>query len=185
MKLKNYLPFLLFAGAALAGCKKFTQLANIDRNIPYSYQLEVPEIPGGIFIPPGGFKYSLSTYGFATNSDEYVNEAGSREDLIVHVKLSDLLLRMQQPDTATFDFVDTIRMYISADGIPEQLAAYKYGITDGVDSVALDVVDADLKEYFKKDSMYLRLEGHFLDLPPKNAKMDVNTVFSLRANPLN
>lgn len=182
---KIVLAALAVSAIAYAGCSKFRSLANIQRDIPYSYQTDSIAIDSSVSIPPQGISISLPKFGIATNADAELSQAGSSEELIIHVKPSSLNLELLNPPTANFNFVDTVRLYLSAGGQPEILAAYKYGIPKNVKMIDLDVEDVNIKDYFKQDSMFFRIEGHFTDLPADDAQLKINTVFNVLANPLN
>lgn len=168
------------------GCKKLKKLANINLNFPYSNIVDVPGIPGGLPVaPPGGITADLPRYAVATNSQLYIKESGTSTDKIIHVKLKELKGEILQPSTQSFDYVDTLRIYLSAEGLPEQLVAYKYGIEKEQKVLNLQLTDLNLKNYFIKDTMYFRVSGHFIDVPDAATKMKVSSVFNMLANPLN
>ena len=91
---------------------------------------------------------------------------------------------MKEPSGSNFDFMDTIRVYVSAQGLEEKLAAKKYGIPKGQQTLELDCEDVNLKEYFIKDTMYIRFGGHFTGVPDSNAKIELTPTFNMLANPL-
>lgn len=168
------------------GCKKLKKLANIKLNFPYSNTIDVPGIPGGLLVaPPGGITADLPAFPVATNSQKYVTESGTNAEKIIHVKLTELKGEILAPSTQDFNYVDTLRVYLSAKGLPEQLAAYKYGIEKGQRTLNLQLSDINLKNYFLKDTMYFRVSGHFINVPDSATKMKVSSVFNMLANPLN
>lgn len=177
---------LLLAGATIVGCNKLKKLAEINVNFPYSNTVDLPGVPGGTqVIPPGGISADMPTYATATNSKVYVNQYGTAPDKVISVKLTQLKAEIVQPSSQTFDYIDTIRVYMSATGLPEQLAAYKYGIAKGQTTLNLDCADVNLKEYYLKDTMYFRVNGHFVGIPDSATKIKLSSTFNMRANPLN
>ncbi len=122
--------------------------------------------------------------GIPTNSAQYMKDYKTSGELINFVKLTKLTANIQEPQNGNFDFVDTIQVFLKADGLEEKLVAYKYGIPKGQSSVDLDRADVDLKQYFLKDTMFLRFGGHFVGVPAAASKVELNTTFNLDANPL-
>jgi hypothetical protein len=172
---------------AFASCDKVKQLANINQNLTYTETISIPELPGGIdTLPPGGVAAYFPGQGIPTNSQDYLNQFGTTAALITHVKMTKLAAVITQPSGANFDFIDTINVYLSANGLDEKLVAYKHGISKGLTSIDLDCPsDINLKEYFLKDTMYLRFGGHFVGVPKSDSKIDLTSTFNLLANPLN
>ncbi len=172
---------------AFASCDKVKNLANINQNLTYTESIDIPSLPGNIdTLPPGGVTAYFPGQGIPTNSQAYLNQFNTKPSLITHVKLTKLQAVMQQPQGGNFDFIDSISVYLSAQGLDEKLVAYKYGIPKGTTTLDLECQpDLNIKEYFLKDTMYLRFGGHFVSVPAANSKIDLTSVFNLLANPLN
>lgn len=170
---------------AVAGCDKVKDLAEINQDIPYHEEVEVPFGLGGGQPLPTGIPVSLPSYAFATNYQSYLNQYNTSSDKVIHAKLKSLSMRITTPPSQNFDFLDTVRVYVSANGLPEKLAAYKYPVPKSVQLVDMDIVDQNLKEYFLRDSMYVKITGYANALPAGGTKMDLAVKFNLKANPLN
>ena len=167
------------------GCRKLKSLANININIPYSTQVTVPAYGGeGVPIPFGGYSATIGPVALTTNSSQYMAQYHTDADNILHVKLKSLSLSVLNPASESIDFIDTVRIYISAPGQPELLAAYRYGRATGQDSVALVCNDYNLKNYFLSDVMYIKLNGHFNRVPASGTTLGIYSVFNMLANPL-
>jgi hypothetical protein len=182
---KAYL--LAVAVFAFVGCEKIKELADININLDYKETVDIPALPGGIdTIPPGtGVSAYFPGKGFATNSQQYLNQNKTNAELVKHVKLTKLSAVMQQPTSANFDFIDTLRIYMYSKDLEEKLVAYKYGVPKGQTSLEMDLVqDLNMKDYFLKDSMFVRFGGHFVGIPDSNSKVELSTTFNLLANPL-
>ncbi|WP_276134173.1 hypothetical protein [Polluticoccus soli] len=185
--MKKYYLVLALAASGLMSCEKLEHLGDISRDFTYTETVEMPEVPGLPDIdtlPEGGFTGYAPTMAMATNSKQYVGESGSTPDLVKHAKMTKLLASILQPTGANFDFMDTVRMFVSAEGLEEKLIAYKYGIPKGTQQLDLDVDSVNLKQYFLKDSMYIRFGGHFIGVPDSNTKVELKTTFNMLANPL-
>ncbi len=171
---------------SFTSCDKLKHLTDINKDIEYKETVDLPGIPGGdTVVPAGGLAADLPAYSIATNSKQYLAEYNTDAKLVTHVKLKSLTATLLQPSSQNFNFLDTLRLYVSATGQPEKLAAYKYGIAKGQNTIEMDVVDFNLKEYFLQDSMYFRINGHFNGIPDSTSKIELKSVFNLLANPLN
>ena len=166
-------------------CRKIRDLANININIPYSTQVTIPAVyEDGVPIPFGGVNASIGPVAIATNSKQYIQEYNTSPDKILHVKLKQLSLKLLSPEGETLDFFDTVRVYISAEGQPEFLAAYYFGRPNGQDSIAMVCSDMNLKSYFLADVMYFKLNARFNRVPEPGTTLGIYSVFNMLANPL-
>lgn len=171
-----------------AGCKKVKDLANISVNIPYTQHVSIPNNTGydyGFPLPGGGLDIALPVVPVPTNSKAYLDQYHTNSDKLIKVDLNSLSLELTAPATQNFDFLDTVRLYISAPGQPEALVAYKYGVDKGMKALTLTAnSDVNLKNYFLADTMYFRTGMHINAVPAPGAEMDIKSVFNLVANPL-
>jgi hypothetical protein len=187
--MKKYYLILALAAAGITSCDKLKTLGDISRDFTYTEKVDMPSVPGlpaGVdSLPAGGYTGYLPSRAVATNSKQHIGESGSTPDLVKHVKLTKFAAAIYQPAGANFDFTDTVRMYISAQGLEEKLAAYKYGVPKGTQNLELDVTpDVNLKDYFVKDSIYIRFGGHFVGTPDSATKLELTTTLNMLANPL-
>ena len=175
---------LVLAALALVvffGCKKAEDLATIDQDI--TYQEDVP-IPYGSSVPIPVNMGTSVPYAFATDYQTYLNTYHTSADKVISTKMKKLSMRITSPSNQNFDFLDTVKLYVNAPGLPEVLAAYKAPVPKGTQLVDLDVVDVELKPYFLQDSMHVRLYGFVNTLPQANTTVNLSTTFKLIANPL-
>ena len=166
-------------------CKKVKSLANIGADLPYPQTVTIPAYSeDGFPVPEGGTSLPFPAIPVATNSREYIAQYNTSADKVVSVSLKSLNMHMTKPEGENFDFVDTIQLYISAPPMPEVLMAYDYTIAKGTNDVSLTTTNVNLKEYFLKDTMYIRPYMH-ITKAPKATEIDIKSIFRLVANPLN
>ncbi len=186
--MKKLLTYALVFLAASSGCKKVESLANISVNIPYSQQVEVPRVDGydyGTPIPFGGVNLPFPAIPVVTNAKDYLVQYHTNANKVVSVSLKSLTLDIVSPASENFDFLDNVQLYLSAPGLPEQLLAYQNAIPKGATTVAVTTAgDFNLKEYFLKDTMYIRASMHINAVPHPGTQMKISSVFNLVANPL-
>ena len=179
---------VLLAIAILNGCKKVKDLATISVNIPYTQHVSIPNNSGyayGFPLPGGGVDISIPLVAVPTNSKAYLDQYHTNGDKVIKVGLNGLTLQPTAPQNENFDFLDTVRLYISVPGHQEQLAAYKYSVEKGMQVIALTTnPDVNLKDYFLEETMNFRVGMHINAVPDPRAEMDIKLVFNLVANPL-
>lgn len=141
----SIIALLLFFGQ----CKEIDKLTQFD--LDYTSEVTIPA-NAGINIP-----IDILTPDIETNTEDEFAVNDTRKDLVEEITLKEAKLRILSPDGQNFDFLKTIRIYIRAEGLDEQLIAWKENIADGSGSeLALNTSDEDLKVYIKKESFKLR-----------------------------
>jgi hypothetical protein len=182
---KAYLFLAAFALFA-ASCDKIANLTDIEKDLSFNEIVDVPGKPVDVdtVLPGIPVIADLPKMAFATNSKDFLESNGSvaTSEYVHHVKLTKFTASIDMPQNGNFDWTDSIYVYISASGLNEVLAASKT-ISKGQNSVDLNCKDIDLKEYFLKDSMYVRFGGRFVDLP-QEGKIRIQPTFNIKANPL-
>lgn len=179
----------LFWVAALVtmimACNNLKRLVNINFNIPYNQQINVPPIAPDVF-PQGGMSITLPAFAIATNSQHYIDSFHTSSDKILRVNLSTLsMTQTGSADVNNFNFLDSISVYVYGQTMPRQLIAYKYDIPKGLNSLSLDTVsNTNLKQYFLLDTMYIQIAAHYNTAPIGNTVLDIHSIFHLLANPL-
>ena len=158
----------------VAGCTKSNSLTNFDMDFTSTVT-----IPASSTI---GLPISLDTPPVESNSESEFESNNTRKDLIESIKLEVLTLTITSPSTGNFDFLKSISIYISADGLSEKLVASKTDIQDGVGkSIALVVQDQELEEFIKKDSFSLRVSTETDKTINKDHDVDIYTKFAVDA----
>ena len=181
------LPIALLIGSLFA-CNGIKNAANINVDIPYTTQVNVPDVPGyttGVALPAGGVDLPSVTVGFATNSQTYMSQYGTAANMVVSVTVKSMSIQIQSPAGQNFDFLDNIQIYMSAKGQPEVLAVSENSIPKG--STILNLTpnpELNLKNYFVQDTIYMRIAGHINAVPVAGEQLNINSVFHLVANPL-
>ncbi|OSZ78524.1 hypothetical protein CAP35_09820 [Chitinophagaceae bacterium IBVUCB1] len=178
---------LLAAFVLIASCKKIKEVAQqatiITKNVEYNEEIAIPDNPG-IPLPVGGVKVGLPAFGSPTYIGDFLKENNTTTDRLISAKPSRLGIKLLTPPTSNLDYVDSLWIYISAKGLPETLAAYKYPIPKGTKEIDGSVVDKDFKEYFVKDTLYYRVEGHFTKYPDSSTTLQLYGTFKVQASPI-
>lgn len=102
-------------------------------------------------------------------------------DLLDELKLKSAKVTLED-STMNFDNVETVQLWLSADGQPEVLIASKNPVPDGSNSVSLDVNSTEnLANYIKANSFTYRVKGsNSGPLSPMTIK--ANVVWTIKAS---
>ncbi|WP_027065887.1 hypothetical protein [Maribacter sp. Hel_I_7] len=170
---KKYISFICLLVLFIA-CDKIDELTKFD--MEYSQRATIPSSTG-INLP-----FDVFTPEMETNSESTFAVNDTRKDLIEEIKLTDLELVMISPEEADFSFLNSIEVYISADGLEEILIANLDEVPEDAGNViTLDTSDTDLKEYIKKDEFSLRLNTVTDELMSTDHELEVNSTFFVDA----
>lgn len=177
---------VLAVALLLASCEKLKDLVDINFSVPHTETVTVDGLPDDPVVPPVvGLRASIPPIAVATMSEENIKKNNTSSKLVTEVKLGQLKLDIQQPGSQTFDIADSLWLYMSADGLPEILAAHYFDIPKGIRSLDMNTSDENLKDYFLKDTVYIKMEGRFYQAPDSGSIFSISTRFDVLANPLN
>jgi len=130
-------------------CKEIDQLTHFA--IEYTDEITI-ESTFFVDIP-----FDVWTPNIPTNSDEVFSNNNTNTDLVEEINLTEMSMTVTSPDTQTFDFLSSIEIYISAEGVDEiKIAWYDDIPQTGLKSISLETSEEDLKEFIKKDEYKLR-----------------------------
>ena len=159
---------------ALSGCKAIDNLTQFEMD--YDQTVVIPaNIP--IDLP-----YNVLTPDIETDSETSFSINNTRKDLIEKIYLTELSLTITSPSSADFSFLESIEIYISADGLQEVKVAYKDPVPANDGTVLnMDLIDIDIKDYIKKDSFTLKLKTVTDELLSSDHQINVHSVFFIDA----
>lgn len=181
--------FAAILSVSLFSCEKTTNLADINVDLNYNQTVTIPSVPGynfGVPLPSGGVDLSFPAVPFATQSQTYVTEYNTSVEKIKKIDLKKMDMLVKSPDSLNFDFLDRVDIYVSSKTLPEVLVGYAENIPKGSKSLNLfTITSVNLKDYFVKDTMYMRMQAHINAVPPPGGVLETKTVFHMLANPLN
>lgn len=127
---------------------------------------------------------NLLSPNITTNSNSSFESNRTTPALIREIKLSRLDINIMTPNQTTFDFLRTLRVYMSAPDMPEVELASAVDIpSDGRRSLELTVdKDTNFKEYLVKDRISLRVQATTRQLVTSDTKLEVLPAFEVRAS---
>lgn len=170
--MRNIILFLTIL-FTISSCDKVDELTKFD--LEYKSKVVVPGATG-INLP-----FDMLTPEMETNSESQFEVNDTRKDLIEEIKLTKLQLVITAPTNADFNFLKTIEVYISAEGLEEIKIAEEEVAENMGSTLDVDVLDIDLKEYIKKDEFNLRLNTVTDKVINENHEIDVYSTFFVDA----
>jgi hypothetical protein len=115
------------------------------------------------------------------DTQEFQNE-GVSKDQVDSVRLVSLRLTISDPPDDQFDFLDSIRFFVEAEGLPRVQIAELDPVPDGLGEIEIDVDSSvELQPYVVAPSMTLttEVEGQ---RPANETTVDADAEFSVDAN---
>lgn len=178
----NYLTLIFTAIVFLttlgySGCKALKKLTQF--NIDYNQSITIPStiginLPFNIFTPP-----------IPTNSTSEFELHNTRANLVERIELRKLHLKLTSPTYSDFSFLNSVKVFISADGLPETQVAWKENIPNSVGKeLDLETTNADLKEFLKKEKISLRVSTVTDKLIASEHHVDLTATFFVDARVL-
>ena len=131
------------------GCSQIDKLTQFS--LDYDETFVIPSVIG-LNLP-----FNILTPSIKTNSTEIFEINDTRKNLVEEIQLEKLILNIIDPSDADFSFLESIEIYISAEGLEEVLVAWRYDIEDSVgSSLVLETSGDDLAPYIILDEFSLK-----------------------------
>lgn len=171
-----HLPWALALTALVLGT--CSSLDNVE--VPVTAEATIPrrsvldELLGNLaFAGFDGFDIS--------QSQQFENQGYSREQ-VDSVHMLEMTLTIRSPAGANFDFLDSIRFYARADGLPPVLVAELDPVPDGASQLTL-VVDSsiELQPYVIAPEMTLTTEAGGVR-PAEETRVEAEAIFDVDVN---
>ncbi len=162
--------FLLLTLIFSQSCKELDKLTQFT--ISTDSEATIPATLG-INIP-----IDIWTPDIPTNSESEFESNNTAKNLVEHITLKSLSIEITSPESATFDFLKNIEIYISAEGLDEKKIAWMEDIPKtGLRKIDLETSSDDLQEYIKKDTYKLRTKTVTRELISQDTDIKIHSVF--------
>jgi hypothetical protein len=126
--------------------------------------------------------FDAGTPEVTSNSESTFESNNTNKDLIESIKLTDMELDITAPETGDFDFLNSIKIYISAEDEEEVIIAWLDEVPETSENVLnLETSSEDLKNYIKSDTYTLRVETVTDELITEDHNIDINSTFFVDA----
>lgn len=134
----------------LSSCKKLAEKTQFDMDFNQSIIIQSST---GVNLP-----FNVLSPDVETDSENTFAVNDTKKDLIEEILLNSLELKLKTPSNADFSFLESISIYLSADGLGEAKIAWMDPVpSNSGTSLLLEVTESDLKEFIKKDEFSLRV----------------------------
>ena len=166
--------FVLSSFIAFTGCEKAAELTKFD--MEYNSTVSIPSNTG-INLP-----FNIITPPITTNSQSTFQSNNTNSSLVEAITLKQMTMTITSPSGADFSFLQSVYLYISADGLPEQLIAFKDPVsTTAGNSVTLDTENVNLMDYIIKDQFTLKVTSTTDETILQDHTIEVNSIFEVDA----
>lgn len=134
----------------LSGCEKVDEKTQFT--MAYNQSVTI-ESTSGIHLP-----FNIMSPEVETDAETTFEVNDTRKDLIEEILLTSLELTVVSPASEDFSFLESISIYLNADGLGERKIAWHDQVPNNSgNTLALSVTESDLKEYIKKDRFTIRV----------------------------
>ena len=172
--MKKLLILFVFAATVMIGCDEIDKLTQFK--MPYNESVVISSSTV-INLP-----FDIYTPDISTNSSSTFQGYDTAEDLIEKIKLGSLKLTLTSPSDADFSFLQSVKIYISAEGLSEEKIAWKESIPESIGkTIELETSTVNLKEYIFKDKIKLRVNTVTNRVITSDHYIDLNAVFNVDA----
>lgn len=157
----------------LNSCKELDEFTQF--NLDYTTEVTIPA-NSVINLP-----LNLATPDVQTNYQNQFSNNNTNTDLVEEIKLAALDIVAKAPQGSNLDFLKSIKVFISADGLDELEIASKSDIPDGLTVLNLDKTDANLKDFVTKETIKLRVETVTDEAITQDRDLEIFTRFRVNA----
>ena len=165
---------LLITVLLLPGCKAVKKLTQFS--LKFNQTIIIPSTVG-INLP-----FNINTPPMATNSVAEFERNNTNSSLVERIELRQLRLKLTAPSNSDFSFLNSVKIFLSADGLPETLVAWRENIPDNVGKeLDLQTTNADLKAYVMKERISLRVSTVTDKLIASEHHIDLEATFFVDA----
>lgn len=165
---------LMFTVCLLTNCDVIDELTKF--NMEYNAAIEIKST-ANLNLP-----FDVFTPDVETNSESEFEVNDTRKDLIEDIRLRKLELDITAPSDQDFSFLESVEVFISAEGLDEIKIAYIKQVPETIgNSLSLDVENIDIKEYIKKDKFNLRLNTVTDKVLTNDCSIAVKSIFFVDA----
>ena len=159
----------------LTGCTEAKKLTQFD--LPVNQEFTLPASPVILTDIP------FTTPEFETNYLSYFETFNINTDLVESIGIKSVDFNITAPETGDFSFLQSVEVYISAEGLNQVLLASKKNITNAGKTLSLDVDSkVDLKKYVTKNNIKLNLIVSTTKTTTTKYTIDTKLVFLVDAN---
>ena len=165
---------LILTVATFSSCKKANELSKFDIN--YSTKFTVP------FTAGLGAPFNIYSPTVSSDSESKFQINSTEASKVESISLKTLKLTLLSPTGSNLGFVESVELYIKADGIDEEKIAWKTGVSSTVGTkLSLDVSGSNLKPYITSKEFQLRARTIIDEVITSDHEINVDATFEVDA----
>ena len=128
-----------------------------------------------------GVPINLNTPDIETLFEKEFSNNNSSVDKAEFIKVTALKLQVTNPASANFNFLKSVELSLSADGLPDMVIGSKNDIqNDNIQELSLDVNSADVKQYLTLDKYKLKIIAEVDELITQDYDVKAITTFEVK-----
>ena len=167
-------PPILVAILLTGSCNKFDQLTIFD--MAYRNTVVIPASTA-VNLP-----FNLYSPEITSNSEETFEVNDTRKDHIDKIRLKKMNLKITSPQNGNFNFLNSISIFINADGLTEKHISWKNPVSaDSSQILELALSGEDLQPYIINDKFKLRINTVTDEILSNNYTIDLDAIFEVNA----
>ena len=172
--MQKYFLVLILAIGTLTSCNQIDNLTKFTMD--YDSSMTIPSSTG-VNLP-----FVLNTPQMESNSESEFESNNTHKDLIEDIRLRKLKLTLTSPDNEDFSFLESIKIFIVADGLQELEIAFNEDVAATAGKVLdLQTMDVDIKDYIKKDKFSLKVQAVTDEVITSDHHIDIHSEFFVDA----
>ena len=172
--MQKYFFVFILAITALISCNEIDELTKFT--IDYDSSMTIPSSTG-INLP-----IVLNTPEMETNSESEFESNNTHKDLIEDIRLRVLELSLISPDNEDFSFLESIKVYIVAEGLNELEIAFNEDVSVTAGKLLeLQTIDVDIQDYIKRDKFSLKVQAVTDEVITTDYNIDIHSEFFVDA----
>lgn len=162
----------------LIACEKIDKLTTFNIHHDTSFTIPGQKTVVSLISLPSPEVKTSSQQTFANNN--------TSAKLVEEVSLNELMLTVTAPENGNFDFLNSISVYISAEGEKEVLLASKTNIPEtGSKTILTETTNVNLKPYLVKENYSIRTEAKTDKILEHDLDIKIDMTFKVRAGVFN
>ncbi|PCJ66528.1 MAG: hypothetical protein COA58_07045 [Bacteroidetes bacterium] len=154
---------------------------SISFNVDYTTEFT---IDANSVTSTGGIPVDINTPSVSTSGSTVYGDNNTNIDKIESAKLKTLSISITAPNDEDFSFISEVKLYVTGQGLSEELVASKSNIDGTATSIDLDVQDVELADHIKAGEFSTRVSVTTNETITDDVEMKADMQFKITATAL-
>jgi hypothetical protein len=133
-----------------------------------------------------GIPVSLNSTEVTTAYESEFSSNNTSVDRIEYIKIVGLNLEIENPPNGDFNFLKSVELAISSDGLPDKVIASRSDLgNEGLQKIELDATEEDLKPYLTQEKFTLKIEAVTDEITTQDYDLKTEATFEAKAETTN